>query len=140
MLFAILVSLLIVQSPNQIALSDTAGARLLKRITTEGEFVMLDKQHTDRAIIRDKSIGGISTNFVIGDEMDCFLANHQKDPLRISYEIYQRADSGKTITWNKATRIVSLKTGDDTKNWKVKESADAELAKRHHEELKKLRE
>ena len=100
---------------------------------------MLDKQHPERAIIRDKSIGGIATNFVIEDEMDCFLANHQKDPLRISYEIYQRDDSGKTITWNKATRIVSLKSGDDTKNWKEKESDNAELASRHHEALKKLR-
>ena len=135
MLAILLISL--VSHASQVAPSDTA--KLLKRITTEGEFVMLDKQHSDRAIIRDKSIGGIATNFVIGDEMDCFLANHQKDPLRISYEIYQREDSGKTITWNKATRIISLKTGDDTKNWKQKENADPELVEEHHEELRKLR-
>jgi hypothetical protein len=123
----------------QIAPIDTANSKLFKRITTEGEFVMFDKEHPDRAIIRDKSVGGIAANFVIGDEMDCFLANHQKDPLRISYEIYQREADGKTITWNKATRIVSLKTGDDTKSWKGKESDDVKLATRHHEALKKLR-
>jgi hypothetical protein len=123
----------------QIAPVDTANAKLFKRITTEAEFVMLDKQHSDRAIIRDKSVAGIAANFVLSEEMDCFLANHQKDPLRLTYEIYQSESDGKTVMWNKATRIVSLKTGDDTKNWKEKETADAEVASRHHEELKKLR-
>ena len=123
----------------QFAPIDTSNSKLFKRITTEGEFVMFDKEHSDQAILRDKSVGGIAGKFVLGEEMECFLANHQKDPLRISYEIYQREVDGKTITWNKATRIVSEKSGDDTKNWKEKESANPEMAARHHEVLKKLR-
>ena len=68
----------------QIVPVDTSNSKLFKRITTEGEFVMFDKERTDQAILRDKTVGGIAAKFVISEEMDFFLANHAKEPLRIS--------------------------------------------------------
>jgi len=121
--------------------SDTTLGRLLKTWTTEGQFVGFAKSRSDEFQFRDAS-NGFTISVIFGaPEMDCFLANHAKDDLRLTYEIYDRQDSlGKTIRTSKATRIVSLKSGDDTKTWAAKEQADSSLLLRHHEQLKKARE
>jgi hypothetical protein len=43
------------------------------------------------------------------------------------------------VRLNYATRIVSLKTGDDTRNWADKEANDSTMMQRHHEQLKRER-
>ena len=74
-------------------------------------------------------------------EMDCFLANHAKEDLQITYEIREVNDTAKKKTEhvNYLIRIVSLKTGDDTNTWAEKEKKDPKLLAAHHEELRKVR-
>ena len=122
--------------PQQNTPADTTLSRLVKTVTTEAEFVSFDKDHGERAFLRDESRGGIVTNFLLAPEMDCFLANHAKDQLRITYEIRERENAVKI---NNAIRIVSLKTGDDTKTWSEREQRDSTLMSRHHEQLVKVR-
>ncbi|MDP4198715.1 MAG: hypothetical protein Q8922_13845 [Bacteroidota bacterium] len=135
----VLFALLQFAIPQQITPADTSLGRLVKTITTDAEFVSFDKDHVDRAFIRDESHGGIAMNVLLAPEMDCFLANHAKDQLRITFEIRERENAGKTEKLNVALRIVSLKTGDDTKTWAEKESQDSTLLGLHHEQLVKVR-
>ncbi len=135
----ILFALLQFAIPQQNAPADTTLGRLVKTITTDAEFVSFDKDHLDRGFLRDQSRGGIVTNFWLAPEMDCFLSNHAKDGLRITYEIREGCTASKQERVNIALRILSLKTGDDTKTWAEKESRDSTLAARHHEQLVKVR-
>jgi hypothetical protein len=108
-------------------------------ITTRGQFVRFDKDHTDRFFFRDES-SSMTLNMLLGaSEMDCFLANHRKDDLQLTYTVYdhETADSHERI--NYATRVSSLKSGDDTKNWSEKESSDSTRLRDHHLELEKIR-
>ncbi len=78
-------------------------------------------------------------NVILGvPEMDCFLANHAKDNLSFTYEIHESSTPGGQRQ-NLATRIVSLKSGDDTRTWATKEAQDSTIQARHHEVLAKLR-
>ncbi len=112
--------------------------RLIKRITTQAQFVSFDKKHKDRFFARDASDQSLLNAVMIVPETDCFLANHVKDDLQISFEIHETADSNnKAVRTNYATRIVSLKTGDDTRTWADKESKDSSMMQWHHEQLKR---
>jgi len=72
-------------------------------------------------------------------EMDCFLANHAKDDLQYTYEVHEvDHPDGKVERLNYALRIVSLKSGDDTKTWAEKEAKDSAVMERHHNQLKKM--
>lgn len=125
--------------PQEAMPADTTLGRLVKTITTDAEFVSFDKDHLDRVFLRDQSRGGIVTNFWLAPEMDCFLANHAKDGFRITYEIREGCTASKQERVNIALRIVSLKTGDDTKTWAEKEQRDSTMMSRHHEQLQKIR-
>ena len=119
---------------------DTIPGRFIKRITTPAQFVFFDKKHSDRFFARDASSNTMLNEIMVVPETDCFLANHTKDDLQISYEIHEVTDStAKAVRLNYATRIVSLKTGDDTRTWAAKEAKDSTMMQRHHEQLKKLR-
>ena len=118
---------------------DTIPGRIIKRITTPAQFVSFDKHHSDRFFARDASSNTMLNLIEVVPETDCFLANHVKDDLQISYEIHEVVDSaGKAERLNYATRIVSLKTGDDTKTWAEKEAKDSTMMQRYHEQLKKV--
>jgi hypothetical protein len=119
--------------------SDTTLGRPVKVVTTPGQFVRFDKNHADRFFFLDQSVN-MTLNMVLGaPEMDCFLANHPKDDLRLTYTVYDRTTADGHERVNYATRIVSLKTGDDTKDWAEKELRDSALVRTHHHELQKLR-
>ena len=117
--------------------SDSTTGTLIKRVIAKAQFFSFSKQDSNAAYL---NLGDAAmTAFTLQPAMDCFLANHMKDDLQVSYEIWEREREGKTVRVNNATRIVSLKTGDDTKNWAQKESGDAEMMKDHHEKLKEVR-
>jgi hypothetical protein len=119
---------------------DTIPGRLIKRIATPAQFVSFDKKHNDRFFARDQSSGLLLNAVMTVPETDCFLANHAKDDLQISYEIREVMDStAKTERQNYALRIVSMKTGDDTRTWAAKESQDSAMMRDHHEQLKRER-
>jgi hypothetical protein len=113
--------------------------RKIKTIVASGQFSLFDKQHADRAFIKDGD--GMTMNVIYtAPEMDCFLANHAKDDLQITYEVHEiEHPDSKVERLNYALRFVSLKNGDDTRTWAIKESVDPDLIKRHHEQLKKVR-
>ncbi|SRR5579883_1012312 len=123
---------------SQVA-SDSASGHLIKQITTPASFLAFSKDDSNRAYLKDESRFGMTTAVQILPEMDCFLANHAKDDLRVTYEIWERENNGKTERINKAIRLVSLKSGDDTKTWSTKEANDAEALKDHHDKLKEVR-
>jgi len=119
--------------------ADSSLGQLFKRITTQGQFVRFDKDHSDRFFFKDQS-SNMTVNVMLGaSEMDCFLANHTHDDLRLEYNVYDRTTVNGHERLNYATRIVSLKTGDDTKNWADKEQRDSSVARDHHEQLAKVR-
>jgi hypothetical protein len=120
--------------------TDSLPGRLIKRVTTQAQFVSFDKKHNDRFFARDASDQMLLNEIMVVPEMDCFLANHTKDDLQISYEIHELTDStAKTMRLNYATRIVSFKTGDDTRTWAAKEAKDSTIMQQHHEQLKRER-
>lgn len=117
--------------------ADTTLGPVVKTISTTGQFSLFDKDNPNRAFIKDGY--GMSLNLILGQpEMDCFLANHAKDNLSFIYEIHESKTSGEKRQ-NLVTRIVSLKSGDDTRNWAQKEATDSTTQARHHEVLAKLR-
>ena len=118
---------------------DSIG-RHLKTITTPAQFVSFDKNDQNRFFFRNMSDQMVTNALMGAPEMDCFLANHTKDDLKVTYAIYTRENAGKEIRTNVVTRIVSLKTGDDTKTWALKEASDSTLAIMHHAELQRARE
>jgi hypothetical protein len=121
--------------------ADSLPGRFIKRVTTPARFVSFDKKHNDRFFARDASDQMLLNEIMVVPEMDCFLANHAKDDLQISYEIHELTDStAKTVRVNYATRIISLKTGDDSRTWAAKEASDSTIMQRHHEQLKRERE
>jgi len=122
-----------------VAATDTMLGRKIKTITATGQFSLFDKHHTDRAFL--KGADGMTMNIIYTvPEMDCFLANHAKDDLQYTYEVHEvEHPDSKVERLNYALRIVSLKTGDDTKTWAQKEAKDWLLMQRHHEQLKKIR-
>ena len=81
----------------------------------------------------------MNMNVIMGaPEMDCFLANHLKEDLSYTYEIHDAPSEAKGRL-NLALRVVSLKSGDDTRTWGQKESQDSVMRARHHEQLDKVR-
>ncbi|GEM_PF-2208398 len=121
-----------------VPVDSTAPARLLKTVTTHAEFLRFDKKDSTQFFFRDKSDQMMLHAAMGAPEMACFLANHAKDELLVTYNIYDAAgDRPRSYV---ATRIVSLKSGDDTRTWADRESKDSALAALHHEELLKLRE
>ena len=121
------------------AATDSMVGRKIKTITMCGSFSLFDKQHPDRAFL--KGADGMTLNIIFAaPEMDCFLANHSKDDLQYTYEVHEvEHPDSKAERLNYALRIVSIKNGDDTRTWVIKEANDSELLKRHHEQLKKVR-
>ena len=121
------------------AAADSMLGRKIKTISMCGSFSLFDKQHTERAFL--KGADGMTMNIIFAaPEMDCFLANHAKDDLQYTYEVHEIEHSdSKVERLNYAMRIVSLKSGDDTRTWADKETKDSALMQRHHEQLKKLR-
>jgi hypothetical protein len=139
MKFIFIIVLFLFSVPAHAHRLDSIPGRLIKRITTPAQFISFDKKHTDRFFARDASSNTMLNLINVVPETDCFLANHVKDDLQISFEIHELVDSaGKAERLNYATRIVSLKTGDDTKTWAEKEAKDSTMMQRHHEQLKKV--
>jgi hypothetical protein len=119
--------------------ADSMLGRKVKTITMCGTFSLFDKQHSDRAFL--KGADGKTLHIIFAaPEMDCFLANHTKDDLQYTYEVHEIEHPGlKAERLNYALRIVSLKSGDDTRTWAQKEAKDSVLMQRHHEQLKEVR-
>jgi hypothetical protein len=110
---------------------------LVSRYQQEGNLIVFAKTR-DAAFFKMSS--GLQIRIQLLPEMDCFLANHPKDDLRVNYSVYDVVDSSGKKRLNKMDRIVSLRNGDDTKTWTEKEQANPELLARHHEALKKYME
>ncbi len=134
------IALILFSIPAHTHRLDTIPGRLIKKITIPAQFVSFDKKHSDRFYARDGSNGMLMNAIMVVPEMDCFLANHAKEDLQISYEIHEVADSNsKAERLNFAVRVVSLKTGDDTRTWAAKEAKDSTLMQMHHAQLKRIR-
>ncbi len=117
--------------------SDSSLGKLIKTVSSNGQFIQFDKDHADRCFLKDAY--GMSLNGLMGvKEMDCFLANHVKDELAFTYEIHEASAEAKGRV-NYLLRIVALKSGDDTRTWEKKESLDSAQRARHHEQLEKVR-
>lgn len=121
--------------------SDTVHGRLIKTITTRGQFVSFDRNHPDRFFFRDAS-DQMEINIVATEpETDLFLADHAKDDFKITYQIRDATVPGGKTEWlNYATMLRSLKTGDNVEDWPSKLAADSDLLERDREQLAKLRE
>ena len=118
---------------------DTSLGHPFKTIITQGQFVGLDKKNPNHFFFKDQS-SMMTMNLIFGaPEMDCFIANHTGDDLRLTYAIYDHATSDGHERLNYAQRIVSLKSGDDTKTWAEKEQRDSSLLREHHRYLDRLR-
>ena len=115
---------------------DSLG-KFVKKITTNAQFNLFDEGDSNIVILR---CYGFNTKMIYGaPEMRCFIANHTKDDLQATYEIYEKeSPEGSTVRSSKLLRLVSLKSGDDTKTWLEKEQSDSTLAARHHEQLTKI--
>ncbi|HET6400176.1 MAG TPA: hypothetical protein VFH95_02160 [Candidatus Kapabacteria bacterium] len=124
--------------PQRVA-SDSIPGRLIKQVTTRGQFVSFDKNHADRFFFRDAS-DEMEMNMVMTEpETDLFLADHSKDDLKITYQIRDLTQPGGKTEWlNYATSIRSLKTGDDAKIWPEKMASDSMLLQSCQEQLRQL--
>lgn len=121
----------------QTANTDNPLGKLVKTITNSAQFVLFDEADTNRVILKCL---GFDVKMIYGaPEMKCFVANHLKDDLRATYELYDRETAdGSTIRSSKLIRLISLRSGDDSKTWLEKEQSDSTLAARHHEQLAKV--
>lgn len=131
-------ALLFFLNPNHVTIpSDSTPGRLVGRTQLRGQFFSFDKNQETRFIFADASNNSRLLLTYGAPEMACFIANHDKEDLRLSYSTFERTDSsGATNRYYVADRIVSLKSGDDTISWLEKDVADSAG---HHLKLAKLR-
>ncbi len=121
--------------------TDTLRGRLIKTITTRGQFVSFDKNHADRFFFRDASDEMVMNAVMTEPETDLFLANHAKDDLTMTYQVRDLTIPGGKTEWlNYAMSIRSLKTGDDAKSWPGKMANDSSLLQSCQKQLRELRE
>lgn len=119
--------------------TDSVHGRLIKTITTRGQFVSFDKNHADRFFLRDASDQMVMNCVMTEPGTDLFLASHVKDDLKVTYQVRDvTVPGGKTEWLNYAMSIRSLKTGDDAKIWPKKMASDSTLLQSCQEQLRQL--
>ncbi|MFI5201319.1 MAG: hypothetical protein ACHQNE_02920 [Candidatus Kapaibacterium sp.] len=120
--------------------ADSIQGRLIKTITTRGQFVRFDKNHPDRFFLRDATDQMVMNCVMTEPETDLFLAGHAKDDLKLTYQVRDvTIPGGKTEWLNYAMSIRSLTTGDDAHSWPQKLASDPDLLARDSVQLKQLR-
>ncbi|HZK75417.1 MAG TPA: hypothetical protein VFD13_00790 [Candidatus Kapabacteria bacterium] len=131
---------------RQHTILDSIRGRLVKTITTRGQFVSFDKNHADRFFLqasptmRDASDQMVMNVVMTDTETDLFLANHAKEDLKVTYQVRDvTIPGGKTKWLNYAVSIRSLKTGDDAHGWPEKLASDTTLLQSCREKLRQLR-
>ncbi len=119
--------------------ADSIRGTLITTVTTRGNFVSFNKNHTDRLFLRDAS-DQMTMNLIMTEpETDLFLADHAKDDLKITYQVREVPKSGGGIErLNYATMLRSLRTGDDVRDWPKKLAADSDLLTQDREQLRQL--
>ena len=120
--------------------TDTVHGRLIKTITTRGQFVSFDKNRPDRFFLRDASDQMEMKCVMTEPGTDLFFASHAKDDLKVTYQVRDVTITGGKTEWlNFAMKIRSLKTGDDAQGWQQKMASDTALLQSCQEQLRKLR-
>jgi hypothetical protein len=120
--------------------ADSIPGRLIKTITTRGQFVRFDKDHADRFFIRDASDQMVMNCVMTDTETDLFLADHAKDDLKLTYQVRDVTIPGGKMQWlNYAMSIRSLKTGADEHSWPQKLANDSTLLQSSQTKLRELR-
>ncbi len=120
--------------------TDTLPGQLVTTVTTQGTFVMFDKQHPDRFFFRDASDQMEMDVVLTQPEADLFLADHAKDDLKITYQTRDvPKPGGGTERLYFETMLRSLRTGDNLKDWPQKLAADSSRLRRCQQELEDIR-
>lgn len=113
------------------------SVKLVKRIQTRGRFINADQ--SNRMQIFFEGSDKMRQSLALTDsEMFCFFVNHLKDDLELEFSLFEVThSSGETERVRKITSIISLKNGDEFKDWRAKESENPERAERNHKALDK---
>jgi hypothetical protein len=108
---------------------------LISRTQMQAQFLAFDKADTNRFILKTQNGSSMRLYCALPD-LRCFLASHASQDLRVRYSTYEAsAPSGDAQRTLVATEILSLKTGENLKDWPQREATDSTFAARNHEFL-----
>lgn len=112
---------------------DTVHSHRVKGITGFGQYFGFDRDNHNYLLIKMQAIR--YTMVPSDSEMACFVVNHDKDALRIKYDIWEYPDGDATKRWYRLVSMESEK-GDLSWEWSAKEQRDSMLMARHHKTLR----
>jgi hypothetical protein len=128
-----MMSLLVFSSAGKLSAQDFGT--LISRTQMQAQFLAFDKVDTNRFIVKTQN--GSSMRFYCAlPDFRCFLASHASQDLRVRYSTYEASTtSGDVVRTLVVTEVLSLKTGENLKDWPQREAADSTFAARNHEFL-----
>jgi hypothetical protein len=112
---------------------DTIHSHRIKGVTSYGQYFGFDAHDHNNLLLTMQAIRYVLVP--IDSEMGCFAANHDKESLRVKYDIWEYSENGETKRWYRLQSMESEK-GDLSWEWREKERKDPVLLERHHKVLR----